>query len=324
MINQQLMQKIVDRLNTGPGLIVLHHNADIDAVGSAIALHHAFPNYSVGAFQNISQLGKKLISNFNDFEVLVKPELDFTENIVILDTSSPTQLGISIPEFEQFSNPIVIDHHKCNERWKDALYYCDESKSSCAEIILDLLEHINFKITSKIALALLVAIVADTGHFKYANPQSFINFAKLLEIGKLNTTDILDVLNKSETYDISHRIAHLKGAQRLRFQQSYGYLIASSQLSSFEASMCKHLIILGADVAFVGAQRDFEVRISGRATSELVDKGLHLGEFFQDLGSDLSCDGGGHPGAGGLNGIGDAENILNMCIKKVHDYLKNI
>jgi nanoRNase/pAp phosphatase (c-di-AMP/oligoRNAs hydrolase) len=233
-------------------------------------------------------------------------------------------LGIPTHEFEQFKTPIIIDHHRCSEHLKDALYYCDESKSSCAEIVFELLELINFNITPKIATALLVAIVADTGHFKYANSQSFINFAKLLEISKLNTTDILDILDNSGTYDRSQRIAHLKGAQRLRFTQSHGYLIAVSQLSSFEASMCKHLLILGADVAFVGAQRDLEVRISGRSTTELVTKGLHLGEFFQDLGTEVSCDGGGHPGAGGLNGIGDVETILNICLSKIPDYLKNI
>jgi nanoRNase/pAp phosphatase (c-di-AMP/oligoRNAs hydrolase) len=59
MINQKLMLKIVDRLKSAPGLIVLHHNADIDAVASAIALHNAFPNHSVGE-KNYSHILKIL------------------------------------------------------------------------------------------------------------------------------------------------------------------------------------------------------------------------------------------------------------------------
>lgn len=321
MKNQRLISEIVERLSSESGLILLHHNADVDAMGSAIALQSAFPNYSIGVMQKISQMSKKILTHFKDVEILFSPQIERFKNFIILDTSSPNQLGVSI---EKLKNPIVIDHHKRNELWSNFIYYCDDTMSSCAEIIFDLLTFIKFKLTSKIALALSVAIIADTGHFKYANPKSLTNLAKILKTSNLKLADVLSVFDNSEIVDISQRIAHLKGGQRLRFRQSCGYLIAISQLSSFEASMCKHLIILGADVAFVGAQRDNEVRISGRASAELVNKGLHLGELFQSLGEELSCEGGGHAGAGGLNGDGDAELILNACLNKITEYLSEI
>jgi nanoRNase/pAp phosphatase (c-di-AMP/oligoRNAs hydrolase) len=321
MKNEELMLEIVERLKVQPGIILLHHNADIDAVGSAIALQSAFPGFSIGAFQKINQMSKKFLNQFDDVKILSDPELEQFKTIVILDTSSPSQLGVPL---EQLKEPIVIDHHKSNEKWKNGLYYNDDSKTSCAEIIFELLQAIDFEIKPKFALAILVAILADTGHFKYANPQSLLNFGKLLEIGNYTMMDILDMVDSTDSIEFSQRIAHLKGAQRLRFRVLQGYLVVISQLSSFEASMCKHLLILGADIAFVGAQHDSEVRISGRASAELVKLGLHLGEFFQNLGTDLSCDGGGHAGAGGLNGIGDAEMVLNICLEKISDHLKRL
>jgi nanoRNase/pAp phosphatase (c-di-AMP/oligoRNAs hydrolase) len=321
MKDPKLLSKIIDRLKTGSGLILLHHNADVDAIGSAIALNCAFPKYTIGVFNNVSQLSRKFLRNFEDVKIDFSPELDGLNSIIVLDTSSPSQLGVSE---EQLMNPIVIDHHTNSEFWKGAIYYCDESKTSCAEIIFELLDSIKFKITTEMAQALLGAILADTGHFKFANHDSLIAFARLMELGNLSMADILKLLENKENADKSQRIAHLKGAQRLKFREEFGYIIVTSLLSSYEASMCKQILLLGADAAFVGAQRDFEVRISGRVSGELVNRGIHLGRFFQKLGLEVSCEGGGHAGAGGLNGSGDAEMILNLCVEKFRGELISI
>ena len=321
MKNNEIMLRIVERLKTEPGIILLHHNADIDALASALALQSAYPSYSIGAFKNISQMSKKLLYFFNDITILQSPEINKYKTIVILDTSTPNQLGI--PQ-ELLTDPIVIDHHTRNNDWKTELYYCDDTKTSCAEIILELLELINFNIPQKNALALLIGILTDSGHFKYANLETFKNFTHLLELKNLTMADVMKIIGNQELSDISQRIAHLKGAQRLKFQQFRKYLVAVSQLNSFEASMCKNLILLGADVAFVGAQRDEEIRISGRATNELVKNGLHLGKFFQSLAEEISCDGGGHAGAAGINGKGDVEMVLNACMKKISLFLNDM
>jgi nanoRNase/pAp phosphatase (c-di-AMP/oligoRNAs hydrolase) len=321
MRDPKLLSNIIARLNSGSGLILLHHNADVDAIGSALALNYAFPKFTIGVFKNVSQLSKKFLQNFDDVQIDFSPELDGFETIIVLDTSSPSQLDISE---EQLTNPIVIDHHTNSEFWKGAVYYCDESKTSCAEIIFELLNIAQIEINVKMAQALLGAILADTGHFRYANRDSLITFARLMELGDQSMDNILKLLENKDNISKSQRIAHLKGAQRLKFREEYGYLIVTSLLSSYEASMCKQLLLLGADAAFVGAQREFEVRISGRISSDLVNQGVHLGRFFQELGLEVSCEGGGHAGAAGLNGSGDTEMILNLCVDKLRSELKSI
>lgn len=321
MKNPEIISKIVELLRSEPGLILLHHNADIDSIGSALALQAAFPNYSIGANNKISQLSKNFLQNLGYEQTIIdlSPELDKFNIVVILDASSPSQLGITKDELK---NPIVIDHHTYNDIWNDAVYYCDETKTSCGEIILDILRFIEFQITPQISLALLGSILVDTGHFKFANKHSLVNFADLMEVGDHSMSDIYNLIDSGQNDDKAQRIAHLKGAQRLRLREIGKYLIAVTQLSSFEASMCKHLLLLGADVAFVGAQRNDEFRISGRATAKLINSGLHLGKLFQTLGSELGCDGGGHAGAAGLNGHGDVEMLLNTCIANLESELK--
>jgi len=314
MKDQALMEQVASGLKKGPGIILLHNNADIDAVGSAIAVQNAFPEFSIGAFQKTSHPSRVFLKNFPDIDITISPELDEYETILILDTSSPSQLGTDI-DFKK--RVIVIDHHLNSDQWGDALYYCDETKSSCAEIIFELLKLIGHNISNELISVILAAIIVDTGHFKYANIDSVIAISELLKLGDVRLSDVFEMLGNIVIEDNSQRIAHLKGAQRLRFRQYRGFIIAVSQLSSNEASMCKHLLMLGADIAFVGAQRENQYRISSRATGKLLEMGIHLGEFFQELSTDIGSEGGGHAGAAGLNGVGDVEMVLNFCMDKI-------
>jgi len=134
-----------------------------------------------------------------------------------------------------------------------------------------------------------------------------------------------EVLSITESpVDISERVAQLKGGQRMRFERVGQYVVAISQGSSFESSVCKALLNLGADLAFVASQRDEEFRLSARARQDLVRKGLHLGQLLGNVGEETDNDGGGHGGAAGLVGVGDAEAILNICMQKSMAYLRTL
>jgi hypothetical protein len=124
--------------------------------------------------------------------------------------------------------------------------------------------------------------------------------------------------------DISERVSQLKGAQRLKYWKVGNYIVAISQGSAFEASVCKSLLSLGADIVFVGSQRGEHFRISARATQAVVRKGIHLGKLLGGVGSETTNGGGGHPGAAGLTGIGDVEAILNISAENAMKILKKI
>ena len=88
--------------------------------------------------------------------------------------------------------------------------------------------------------------------------------------------------------------------------------------------MCKALLHLGADIAFVGSQRGDEFGISARATSDIVRAGVHLGRLLNGVGSETSNGGGGHPGAAGISGVGDVEAMLNISAENAIKHLKKI
>ncbi|MEM0448981.1 MAG: DHH family phosphoesterase [Methanomassiliicoccales archaeon] len=313
-----MLKDIGLQLMHGRKLVLVHGNADPDALGSAYALYSAFPDVTVVAPDGLDRVSK-LIAEKLSFMPENKVEISHFDKIVVLDTSSPDQLA---PFQDLPDDCIVLDHHARNERWNRHLYYCDESKRSCAEIVYDLLKVCNLKLSRNASLALLAGMLTDSGHFKFATPALLSVFAEIMESSGIEMDEIYDLVDLEQ--DISERIAQLKGAQRLRFERVGDKLVAMSLGSAFESSVCKSLLTIGADVAFVGSQRGEQFRVSARAKPDLVRQGMHLGKMLEDIGIETTGDGGGHGGAAGLIGQGDVEAILNICVSRTVEFLRTI
>jgi len=308
----------VELSKDGGTLVLLHGNADPDALASAFAVQSAFPDVVIGTPGGLDRISKVLSGVIG-----IESREDFSdvrhERILILDTSGPEQLE---GDFD-LSKAMVVDHHARNPKWESAkLYYCDDTKSSCSEIVYELLEAAGKGIARDVAKALMYGMLTDTGYFKFSKPATLITFSELMQLHGIQMDEVMGLVDV-ET-DISERISQLKGAQRLKYWKVGNYIVAISQGSAFEASVCKALLSLGADVVFVGSQRGDQFRISARATQAMVRKGVHLGKLLGGVGSETTNGGGGHPGAAGLTGIGDVEAILNISAESTMKLLKKL
>jgi phosphoesterase RecJ-like protein len=314
-----VLSSIAEELSKEGGtLVLLHGNADPDAVASAFAVQQSFPEVMICTPGGLDRVSKVLAKTLN-----IEATEDITKlpmaRLLVLDTSGPEQIGIEI----DISEAIVVDHHTRNERWAKArLYYCDDTKSSCSEIVYELLKAAGKKPSRDVALALLFGMLTDTGYFKFAKPTTLVTFSELMSTNEIAMDEAMGLVDVDT--DISERISQLKGAQRLKYWKVGDYIIATSQGSAFEASVCKSLLSLGADIVFVGSQRGEQFRISARATQAVVRKGIHLGKLLGGVGSETTNGGGGHPGAAGLTGVGDVEAILNISAETAMKILKNL
>ncbi len=303
-----MLSSIANELSKEGGtLVLLHGNADADALASAFAVQQAFPDITIGVSGGLDRVSKQLA------KILSIPTAEDVSKVqhvrlLVLDTSGPEQLNQTI----DLTKAIVVDHHTRNERWeKAALYHCDDSKSSCSEIIYELLKKEKRKISREMALALLFGMLTDSGYFRFAKKETLLTFSEIMGIHDIQMDEAMNLVDLDT--DISERISQLKGAQRLKYWKVGDHIVATSQGSAYEASVCKALLGLGADVVFVGSQRGEQFRVSARATQAMVRKGVHLGKLMGGVGSETSNGGGGHPGAAGLTGTGDVEAILNMA-----------
>jgi phosphoesterase RecJ-like protein len=311
-----MLTTIAERLRNGRKLILLHGNADPDALGCGYAIARSFPEADICAPGGMDKIAKVIAAKLN-LKVLEWADVMKYDQVVVVDTSSPDQLGefASVPE-----DTIIIDHHARSERWGTRTYYCDDSRKSCAEIVYHILKIAGVKVERDVGLALLAGMLTDSGHFRYSNGALLHAFADLMEDAGVEIDEVTSMTDLEP--EISERISQLKGAQRIRFDRIGDRIVAISVGSAYESSVCKGMLSIGADVAFVGSQRDERFRLSARARPEMVRMGFHLGKLLEEVGTETSNDGGGHGGAAGLVGVGDVEAILNICMQRTMDFLR--
>lgn len=309
-----MLDKIIHELKNGKKLVLIHSNADPDATGSAYALAQAFPNITIGVYEGVNKSSKKLINKIGA-EVVVNPNPNDFEKIFVVDTSTPSLLGTLANDIRK---PIIIDHH-AKISWENAeLYYHDE-KPSCAEIIYEILKKANFKMSRNVGLALLSGIITDTGRFRRANVETLKIFTTIMEETKITMDEVLSLVE--EKPDKSEKIALLKAGQRLKYETVNDFVLAYSMIGAFEGSASSALISLGADVAVVGRQKNNEFVVIIKSKNNVP---VHLGKIMDEIGMETNTGGGGHKGAAGLNGIGDAEAMVNICVQKLKEKLRNI
>jgi bifunctional oligoribonuclease and PAP phosphatase NrnA len=312
-----VLEEIASELASGGRtVVVLHGNADPDALSSAFAIARAFDGVTIAAPGGLDRASKVLAQQLGI--TVVTDAVPEGDRILVLDTSGPDQIPVDL----DYSNAIIVDHHARNRAWEGArVYHSDDSKASCAEIVYELLKVAGRHPDRDAALALLAGILTDTGYFKFARPGSMVTFAEIMQSHGIDMDEAMGLVSMES--DPSEKISQLRGAQRLKYWKVGRRIVAISQGSAFEASVCKSLVHLGADVAFVGSQRGETFRISARATPEMVRKGIHLGRLLNCVGSETSNGGGGHPGAAGISGVGDVEAMLNIsaenAIKRLHE-----
>ncbi len=296
--------------------VLVHGNADMDAIGSAYAIARCFPNCAIFAPDGVDRVARMVATKM---ETTIREGAgEGFEMRVVVDTSSPEQLG------EGFEGAgVVIDHHMPTGRWDGVpLFLCDPNRTSCCEIVKEVLDAAGIDIPRDAALMLLGGMLTDSGHFQFAKPAMMRTFADLMESAGIDMDEAM-LLVQAEA-SISERIAMLKAVGRVRFERVGQMIVATSSAGSFEASSCRALLSCGADIAFVGSQRENAFRISGRATQDAVRKGVHLDEIVAKVGGETDSDGGGHGGAAGINGVGDVEAMLMICMENTMDVMRSI
>ncbi len=294
-------------------LFLCHKNADVDSFGSAYALAHIFGG-TVGVEDSLSTMAQMLAERLR-VAAVIRPDPSKYGITVVVDTSSMVQTGY--PKLEPCA---VIDHHEPGDLAASCRIALVHKASATAEIVYDIYEKNGIAVGPDIAFTLLLAMVTDTGHFRYAPPHAFNVAARLLEQGGIQFSDVLDFLSQVPT-DVSCRIATLKAASRMTLTREGDHLIVTSKVSSFGAQSAASLVSIGADVAFVGSEIDREVRVSGR-----VKRGVNLdvAVLLNNVGKQFGGSGGGHAAAAGLvvKGKMGADKVLDACVAEAIKALK--
>jgi phosphoesterase RecJ-like protein len=90
--------------------------------------------------------------------------------IIVLDISDVKRLGSLAETVRSFKGPkLVIDHHIASDEPPSQVIFSDTRACATGELIFDLACTLGVEITPEIAVPLYVAILTDTGGFRFAN-----------------------------------------------------------------------------------------------------------------------------------------------------------
>ncbi|MFW9844675.1 MAG: bifunctional oligoribonuclease/PAP phosphatase NrnA [Candidatus Thorarchaeota archaeon] len=316
--------------NSMKPLIIGHQNADPDAICSMIAFSRLYKTINPnGTFtlmaDDLSRLSKQVLEVLELQDQIVEtPSIDF-DLIVLLDTNSRLQLGTDFQDLPTSpSKTIIIDHHEPNPdvgKLADHRIVRSDRFSTC-EILVDIFEEMNIPVDSNIANLLLTGILFDTRRFFYTDLQTFQIAIRLLNSGANYEKCVKSLQIRP---DRSERIARLKAASKTRVHLFDDWVIATSSINAFEASACRGLLEMGADVAIIGGKPGKDkVRLSSRSTREFYDEtNINLGtDIMEPLGTIIDGKGGGHANAAGANGTKNLSAALDKAVELIRAALK--
>lgn len=315
------------RSGTGVCLVVCHPNADLDAVGSMIAIkwllekleYQRVALYSPGGPSHVTQrILEDVGVNISSFPPVTRSDL-----LIVVDTGSVAQLvGFDLNGFPA-QKKVLIDHHEPDEELRNLLHHSyvwgqADSYCSTSEIVFELIAKTGFSPPREVCLAMLAGIVADTVGLRHATPGTLRRVATLLEKGNLTLERVTQML-AAEEQSLPRRIAHIKSAQRAVLERIDEILVLTTRVSSFEGSSAKALVNLGADIVLVSSEKEGRIRMSARASNSVVEKGLNLGLVMKEIGRYIGGGGGGHAaaaGAVGERGLEEAEKLFVGLVRE--------
>jgi phosphoesterase RecJ-like protein len=242
--------------------------------------------------------------------------------LVVLDISDVKRLGVLAEAVRRLKIPkLVIDHHLPSDEPPSTMMVTDTTACATGELIFDFATVLDLKITPDIARALYIALLTDTGGFRFSNTT-----ARCLSIaGQL----IASGVEPEEMYG------------RLYASMPVGRLhLLRDALATLEVD--PEYGISWISVA-AGAAEQYGLRsedLEGIAEHPRSIGGTRLAVFFRDLGHDKvkvsfrstgdvdvnkfakQFAGGGHARAAGALIEGDLEVVRRKVIAAAREFLR--
>lgn len=192
-----------------PGMrvcLTTHVNPDGDGLGSEAGMAHLLR--AIGcevSITNPTATPRRFDFLFEGLEGVDKTdhavkELRRADRIVVLDIADLGRLGILAETVRDTSCPVAcIDHHVTDGVLPPGPRYVDETAAATGELVVEIAEALDWTISTAAARALYVAILTDTGGFRFSNThaRTLRVAADLLECGVEPESVYLEVYAKA-------------------------------------------------------------------------------------------------------------------------------
>ena len=192
-VRGELLDHILARLAGARSVVITTHaNADGDAAGSVVALAAFLRARGTEAWiVNPTPFPENCAFLLPDRQWVVPAKSDEASRrcraadlAVVLDTAEVPRIG-RVKSLIRDLPKVVIDHHPPGKRPIEGLVLRDTTACATGVLVFDLIDRAGGPWSETIARALYLALLTDTGGFRFANtnPQCFRIAARLAELG---------------------------------------------------------------------------------------------------------------------------------------------
>ncbi|MEY8462862.1 DHH family phosphoesterase [Streptococcus merionis] len=317
-----MMSAISDKIRSVDQVFVVgHRHLDMDALGSAIGMQHFAQNIMPNAytvydekdmFSDIARAIARLKEEETEKLVTVEEAIDMVtpQSLLIMVDHSKTSLTLSKELYEQFSQVIVVDHHRRDSDFPEnaVISYIESGASSACELVTELLQFQAGKkkrLTRLQASLLMAGIMLDTKNFSSRVTSRTFDVASYLrscgsdsvEIQNISATDFDEYREVNELILNGQRVRPEVIVAKADNGKVYDRVVMSKAADTM-------LTMSGIEATFVLCQtEDGEVAISARSRNK-----VNVQKIMEDMG------GGGHFGQA-------AAQIQGQTLEQVYNTL---
>ncbi|MBA3892009.1 MAG: bifunctional oligoribonuclease/PAP phosphatase NrnA, partial [Gemmatimonadaceae bacterium] len=303
-----------------------HINADGDGCGSESALAQLLARR--GAQVRIvnptpwpASFDFLLHDSFREQSAKGPAALRSIDAFVVLDISDIKRLGMLADTVRTLKVPrLVIDHHHPSDEPPGDIVVSDTTACATGELIFDLAQVLGLEITPSVAEAIYVAILTDTGSFRFGNtsPRCLAIAAQLL--------------SKGVNPELMYQRVYANGTEaRVR--------ILAEALTTLGVDAKHGLTWISTDADVLDRHGGTSEDVEGAVEHARSIAGTRMALFFRDLGhgkvkvsfrsiagTDVNAfarrfGGGGHARASGALIVGSLEDVREQVVGAAREYL---
>jgi phosphoesterase RecJ-like protein len=305
--------------NAKSALVVSHVDPDGDSIGSMNAMAILLAYYGL-AVDIYSQDSVPKIYRFLPGSDKVKQKLEPNKKydlLIAVDASDIKRLGDKFNPRAISRAIINIDHHPDNTNYADCNYV--EGLSSTAELIYKLIKYLKMKITHDIADNLYVALITDTGNFRYENTSisTFAMAQDLLKAG-VKTHDICTKIYDNKSLTGIRVGAAVMSKMQISPDRKIAWAVVTKEIMAENQAKSEDLVglidmirqIEGIEVAILFREEYGKIKVNFRSKTK-----TNVSEVARRFG------GGGHYRAAGAVLEMDINMAQKLVIHEVKKYI---
>lgn len=315
------LNKIIDVIKKSKNIVILPHiSADGDALGSglalALALNRTNKNVLVYLEENIPKLysflpGQRMLSVYPQ-------EIEIPDTVIAIDTGDTARLGKRVELLKKANFTVNIDHHHTNTEFAALNYVCAKS-SAVGEIIYRMIKIMGFELDRDISTCLYVALVTDTGGFRYSNTTYMTHLiASDLVNYDINVPGIFSILFDSNSKQKVKLMGAAINSLELFEDERVAFITLTEKMMRETGALEEEVegiidlgrSIYGVEVAVLFREKQGEIKVSFRSNSD-VDVSIIANKYS----------GGGHKKAAGCTIKGEMHGVKEKILNDIVNIL---